>query len=74
MLTKIQEIIRNYKDDDSVVITEDTKLTTELGLSSIDFLSLFIEIEDEYGVKIPDQQMAAFQTVGDVIAYLEGQL
>jgi acyl carrier protein len=28
-------------------------------------------IEDEYGVEVPDEKLAEFSTVGDVVKYLE---
>ena len=30
-----------------------------------------MKIEDQYGLVIPDQALAKFETVGDVVAYLE---
>ena len=36
-----------------------------------DFLSgLFMILEDQYGVKIPDEAMSDFKTVGDIASYI----
>ena len=32
-----------------------------------------MRIEDQYGIVIPDQALATFETVADVVAYLEKQ-
>ena len=32
-----------------------------------------MRIEDQYGIVIPDQELAQFNTVGDVVRYLEKQ-
>ncbi|MDO4491508.1 MAG: acyl carrier protein [Lachnospiraceae bacterium] len=66
MIEKIEEIIREYKDDDSIVVTEETNLNTDLGLSSMDYLSLIVEIEDLFGVKIKDEELSKFRTIGDI--------
>ena len=32
-----------------------------------------MRIEDQYGIVIPDQALAKFETVSDVVSYLEKQ-
>ena len=32
-----------------------------------------MRIEDQYGIVIPDEELATFNTVGDVVAFLEKQ-
>ena len=32
-----------------------------------------MRIEDQYGIVIPDQALAKFETVADVVSYLEKQ-
>jgi len=73
MLETIQEILRDYKDDPTIELEPETNLNTDLGLSSIDYFSLIMEIEDAFGVKIPDNKFTAFRTVGDVMEYIEGK-
>ena len=45
----------------------------DLGADSLDILQLLMRIEDQYGIVIPDQELAKFETVGDVVNYLEQQ-
>ena len=30
-----------------------------------------MRLEDDYGIVIPDQKLATFETVGDVVTYLD---
>ena len=39
----------------------------------MDILQFMIRIEDRYGIAVPDEEAAAFETVADVVAYLEKQ-
>jgi len=43
----------------------------DLGADSLDILQLLMRIEDKYGITIPDEALATFETVSDVVAYLE---
>ena len=52
-------------------ITVDSKILEDLGADSLDVLQLLMTIEDEYGIVIPDEALAEFKTVGDIVSYLE---
>ena len=51
MLEKITKILRDYKDDQSLQITENTTFD-ELELDSLDTVQLMMEIEEAFGVSI----------------------
>lgn len=73
MLDKLTAIIREYMDDNSVEVTENTILIADLGLSSFDLVQLASIVEDELDVEIPDRMIKNFKTVGDVISFLDNQ-
>lgn len=73
MLDKLTDIIREYMDDNSIEVTENTILIADLGLSSFDLVQLASIVEDELDVEIPDRMIKSFKTVGDVIAFLDKQ-
>ena len=71
MFEKVKEVLvsqLNLKDAD---ITLDTNIKKDLGADSLDILQLLMSIEEEYGIQIPDDELAGFETVGDVVTYLE---
>ena len=53
---------------------ESTKLLTELGLSSVSMLFLVIAVEEDFGIQFDDVSVSDFETVGDVIDYIERKL
>lgn len=55
--------------DDSEV-KADSKLRS-LATDSLELLNLSLELEEEFGIDISDEDMHRFSTVGDVISYLE---
>lgn len=54
--------------------TEESNLTTDLGLNSVGVLYVVIAIEEFFNIRFGDVSFGDFQTVGDVINYIEGQM
>ena len=52
-------------------VTLDAKIKKDLGAGSPDILQLLMRLEDDYGIVIPDESLATFDTVGDVVNYLD---
>ena len=71
MIKKLEKLVKNYTHNDDLVITEDTVFFMDLGLDSFDLIQIICEIEDEFDVEIPDKVLKNFNTVGDVVKYLE---
>ena len=55
-------------------INEQTNLQYDLGLTSVNMLYLIIATEEEFQIRFSGVSMNEFQTVGDVISYIEGAL
>ena len=52
-------------------VTMDAQIKRDLGADSVDILQLLMRLEDDYGIRIPDQELAQFETVGDVVNFLD---
>ncbi len=73
MFEKVQTILAKQLRLDPSKITMNSLIKKDLGADSLDILQLLMRIEDQYGIVIPDQELAQFNTVGDVVTYLEKQ-
>ena len=73
MFDKVKTILAKQLRKDPATITPESRIKRDLGADSIDILQLLMKIEDQYGIVIPDESLATFDTVGDVVAYLEKQ-
>lgn len=73
MLEKLANIISNYTGKKDIILTEDTVLTADLGLTSFDLIQLVVAVEDEFDIEISDRAIKNIKTVGDVIRYIEEQ-
>lgn len=54
-------------------ITAESRIMEDLGADSLNILMLLMTIEEDFGIKVPDEELAVFKTVGDVVSYLEKQ-
>ncbi len=59
---------RSEVERDSV--NADTEFA-ELGIPSLDTVGLVMELEDKFDLLIPDNAVDRFETVGDVVRYIE---
>ena len=51
----------------------DSTFVEDLGASSLDQVSLFMALEDEFDERIPDGDLERFATLRDVVDYIEAR-
>jgi len=68
MLEKITEILRDYKGDPDLEVTEASTFT-EMELDSLDTVELVMNLEEEFSVTI--EMNENIQSVGDLIKIIE---
>jgi acyl carrier protein len=51
-------------------IDEDTRFREDLEADSLDLVELVVELEDSYGIRIPDEQAAQIVTVGQAADFV----
>lgn len=71
---KIIQALAEYLKRDAKSITEQHHLRDDLGLDSMAVIELLYKIEETFNIQIPDQDLAALNTVGSVAAYVHGRL
>ncbi len=71
MLEKVKKLFADQLGIEESSITADSTIKGDLGADSVDVLQLLMTIEEENGIIIPDEKLAGFNTVGDVVVYLE---
>ena len=71
MEEKIIELIADKLCKKKEQITLTSNLVEDLGADSLDVVELIMAFEDEFGVSLPDEDIASMKTVGDVINYIK---
>ena len=72
MFDQVKEILARQLRVSPDRVTLDAQIKRDLGADSVDILQLLMRLEDDYGITIPDQELAKFETVGDVVNFLDG--
>ena len=66
MLEKIQAMLAEALNLPIEKVTPDSKIVDDLGADSLDVVELLSQLEEEYGIVIPDDQAENLVTVADV--------
>ena len=70
MLETIKKLVAENLGVDGADITEESSFKEDLGADSLDLFELVMALEDEYGIKIPTEDLEQIATVGDVMEYI----
>ena len=68
---EIKDIIIDQLQVEESEVTMDTNLMKDLSADSLDAVEIIMAIEEEYGIELPDEDAETFQTVGDLVKYVE---
>ena len=67
MYEELKKIIQKYTEE---TVTPESDLVEDLGLTSLDVVSIVGDFEDAFGIEIEDEDILDFTTVADIIDYL----
>lgn len=54
-------------------VTDATRLRDDLDLSSLQAVTLVMDLEDEFGIVIEDEEIESLATVGEVLAVIQAK-
>ncbi|MBP3328960.1 MAG: acyl carrier protein [Clostridia bacterium] len=71
MIEKIEKVIKDNIEDDSLKISLATSFRDDLGLDSFEMAQLLCSLEDELNVDLDDTDILSIETVSDLISFIE---
>ena len=66
-----RDIIVEQLSVDASMVTEETNLMKDLEADSLDAVEIIMAIEEQFGIEIPDDEAEKFQTVEDLVEYVD---
>ena len=73
MLEKITELLVDRLGVDASDVKGDTSFKDDLGADSLDLFEMVMNLEEEYGIEVPAEELENIETVNDMIEYLESK-
>ena len=70
LFERVRDHLSTELSVDGSAIRDDTRFKEDLNADSLHLVELLVELEDGYGVRIPDDEAARIETVGDVVDYV----
>ncbi len=70
MLKKIAGMLAEQLNVDESSITMDTRFKEDLGADSLDLFELVMNLEEEYNIEIPAEELADLTSVGKFLNYI----
>ena len=77
IVERLREILLAADDRNRDVVeacTEDSRLVADLGFSSVSMLYMVIAIEEEFDIRFDNVGTGDFETLGQVVDYVEAKL
>ena len=68
---KVKDIVLDKLGTEENKITEAASFMDDLGADSLDTVELIMEMEEEFGIEIPDEEAEKLATVGDAVNYID---
>ena len=68
---RLIEILHRISGADPAVITPEARLMEDVGIDSLGFYEILIEADTNFGIRIKEEELLRFLTVGDIQQHLE---
>ena len=67
---RLIEILHRISGTDTAQITAESHLMDDVGIDSLGFYEILIEADSSFGIRIKEEDLLKFRTVGDVQNHL----
>lgn len=71
MTEKIIALTATHLGMDEASISGNSSFKEDLGVDSLDLFELVMELEEEFGIEIPSEDLENMATISDVAKYIE---
>ena len=68
---KLKELVVDQLGVEEDEVTMEASMQDDLGADSLDLVDLVLSVEEEFGVKVADEDLENIKTVGDIVNYIE---
>ena len=70
IISQILAILEDVAEVPPEDVNENSVLMDDLDLSSMEILTIVADLEETFGLRIPEKELPNFVTIGDLVDYL----
>jgi acyl carrier protein len=74
VMSKVKEHLAAELEVDAGEIAETTRFREDLDADSLDLYELVMELEDSYGIRVPEEEAAEIETVGQAVDFVVARI
>ena len=71
ILAGLAEIVNEETGIEASAVQLDKSFTDDLDIDSLSMMTIVVNAEEKFGVRIPDEKVKELVTVGDAVKYIE---
>jgi len=74
LTAKIRTIVAGQLGVEATEVVPQASILDDLGADSLDVVELVMALEEEFDIEVPDEDVEAIRTVGDVETYVSSRV
>ena len=71
VLEGLAEIVNEETGIDTAEVELDKSFTDDLDIDSLSMMTIVVNAEEKFGVRIPDEEVKNLKTVGDAVSFIQ---
>ena len=71
MFERLCAILEEFAEITREEMKPESHILNDLGMNSIDVVEAVVAVEEEFSVSVPDRMISSFQTLEDIMKFLE---
>ena len=68
---KVKELVSKQLNKPVDEITEEKEVVKDLGADSLDVVEMLMNLEEEFGITVPEEVAVNIKTIGDIIKIID---
>ncbi|MEE8216658.1 MAG: acyl carrier protein [Acidiferrobacterales bacterium] len=71
---RVLKVVKEVLALETDTIDLDASIMDDLAVNSLDQVTLFLALEDEFNDTIPDEELEQFKTIRNIVDYIKGRM